>query len=260
MAVIWLTMRGIQRHYQSVAAGADARAEDVPVTLPSSNVAIVLVSKLHLPTLRALAYARATRPARLEAITVDVDEAETARLKEEWERAGIPVPLTVVSSPVPGDHPAGDRVREAAAAGEPARHRHGLHPGVRARPLVGAGCCTTRARCGSRPGCCSLRGVVVASVPYQLQSATRGRGRRPPTRSPAAGGRAPARQDQAAAVAAADQRPGRAARGGRAGRGHRDRSRRASPGGAHRATARSARSWTWPARCGRSRCGRAGPA
>ena len=45
--------------------------------LPSRNHAIVLVSKLHLPTLRALAYARATRPDVLEAITVSVDDAET---------------------------------------------------------------------------------------------------------------------------------------------------------------------------------------
>ena len=30
---------------------------------------------------------------------MDVDEAETLRLKEEWERANIPVPLTVVASP-----------------------------------------------------------------------------------------------------------------------------------------------------------------
>jgi amino acid transporter len=98
MAVIWLTMRGIQKHYQAVALELTPEP-GVPVTLPSSNVSIVLVSKLHLPTLRALAYARATRPARLEAITIDVDEGETARLKQEWEAAGIPVPLTVISSP-----------------------------------------------------------------------------------------------------------------------------------------------------------------
>jgi amino acid transporter len=98
MGVIWTTMRGIQKHYQAVALELTPEP-GVPVTLPSSNVSIVLVSKLHLPTLRALAYARATRPARLEAITVDVDEGETARLKDEWEKAGIPVPLTVVTSP-----------------------------------------------------------------------------------------------------------------------------------------------------------------
>src|ERR1700735_3833143 len=78
MPVIWITMRGINRHYASVAQEL-IPPTDVPVMLPASNRAIVLVSKLHLPTLRALAYARATRPSHLEAITVNVDEAETAR-------------------------------------------------------------------------------------------------------------------------------------------------------------------------------------
>jgi amino acid transporter len=98
MPVIWLTMRGISRHYTSVALELTP-PQDGPVTLPASNHAIVLVSKLHLPTLRALAYARATRPSRLEALIVDVDEAETLRLREEWDRADIPVPLRVVASP-----------------------------------------------------------------------------------------------------------------------------------------------------------------
>ncbi|MGI9007076.1 MAG: amino acid permease [Streptosporangiaceae bacterium] len=98
MPAIWLTMRAISRHYQNVALELVPPA-DKPVTLPSSNRAIVLVSKLHLPTLRALAYARATQPSQLEAVTVGVDEAETARLREEWDKAGIPVPLTVVASP-----------------------------------------------------------------------------------------------------------------------------------------------------------------
>ena len=73
--------------------------DELTLTLPARNRSIVLVSKLHLPTLRALAYARATQPSHLEAVTVDVDEAETLRLKEDWERANIPVPLTVVASP-----------------------------------------------------------------------------------------------------------------------------------------------------------------
>jgi amino acid transporter len=98
MPVIWLTMRGIHRHYESVALELTPPAE-APVTLPATNRAIVLVSKLHLPTLRALAYARATKPGHLEAITVNVDEAETLRLKQEWDRSDIPVPLTVVASP-----------------------------------------------------------------------------------------------------------------------------------------------------------------
>ena len=98
MPAIWLTMRAINRHYANVALELTPPQDEV-ITLPASNRAIVLVSKLHLPALRALAYARATQPSHLEAVTVDVDEAETNRLREEWERADIPVPLTVVASP-----------------------------------------------------------------------------------------------------------------------------------------------------------------
>ncbi len=98
MPVIWLTMRGIHRHYSAVAVEL-APPVETSVTLPASNQAVVLVSKLHLPTLRALAYARATRPSHLQALIVDVDEAETLRVKEEWDRAEIAVPLIVLASP-----------------------------------------------------------------------------------------------------------------------------------------------------------------
>ena len=59
----------------------------------------MLVSKIHKPTLRALAYARATRPSLLEAITVNVDPEETKALQDEWDRRDIPVPLKVLDSP-----------------------------------------------------------------------------------------------------------------------------------------------------------------
>jgi len=49
--------------------------------------------------LRALAYARATRPTVLEAVTVDVDPEGTERLMEEWEDRGLPVALRVLDSP-----------------------------------------------------------------------------------------------------------------------------------------------------------------
>ncbi|HET9894257.1 MAG TPA: amino acid permease [Streptosporangiaceae bacterium] len=98
MPAIWLTMRGIARHYGNVAVELKP-PENEAITLPASNRAIVLVSKLHLPTLRALAYARATQPSHIEAVTVSVDNAETERFKAEWERADLPVPLTVVASP-----------------------------------------------------------------------------------------------------------------------------------------------------------------
>src|SRR5260370_4004182 len=60
---------------------------------------MVWVRSSPLAPLRALAYARATRPSRIEALIVDVDEAAALRLKEEWDRADIPVPLTVLACP-----------------------------------------------------------------------------------------------------------------------------------------------------------------
>ena len=69
------------------------------VALPPRVFAVVLVSKLHRPTLRAIAYARATRPSSLEAITVSVDPEETLKLSTEWEERAIPVPLKVLDSP-----------------------------------------------------------------------------------------------------------------------------------------------------------------
>ena len=98
MPLLFLLMESIRRHYDRVAIELVA-GEDESVTLPSRVHAIVLVSKVHKPTLRALAYARATRPTVLEAVTVDVDEDGTARLVDDWERREIPVALTVLDSP-----------------------------------------------------------------------------------------------------------------------------------------------------------------
>ena len=97
MAGFYLLMTAIHRHYTRVSAELDAAETDT--VLPSRNHAIVLISTLHRPTLRALAYARATRPDVLEAVTVNVDDADTRKLVREWEKRKIPVPLKVVESP-----------------------------------------------------------------------------------------------------------------------------------------------------------------
>jgi len=67
--------------------------------LPTRVHAIVLVSKLHKPTLRALAYAKASRPNVLEAVYVSADAAATDKLLEEWDDRHIDVPLKVLHSP-----------------------------------------------------------------------------------------------------------------------------------------------------------------
>ena len=97
MPILFVLMKGINRHYSHVSEqlvpDSDSRM------LPSKVHAVVLVSKVHKPTLRALSFARATRPDALTALTVNVDDADTRALQADWERYDIPVPLTVVESP-----------------------------------------------------------------------------------------------------------------------------------------------------------------
>lgn len=101
MGSLFVLMKAINRHYNTVARELERQqvAEEGGIVLPSRNHAVVLVSKLHLPTMRALAYARATRPDELEAITVSVDDGETRQLVHKWEESDISVPLKVIASP-----------------------------------------------------------------------------------------------------------------------------------------------------------------
>src|SRR5256885_5974801 len=90
-------MVGINRHYNHVAE--ELAPTDVAPVLPARNHAIVLVSKVHLPTLRALAYAQGTRPDTLTAVTVNVDDADTRAIQQDWEQRRDPAPLSMVDSP-----------------------------------------------------------------------------------------------------------------------------------------------------------------
>ena len=60
---------------------------------------MVFVGEVNKPTMRALAFARATRPSHLDAVTVQVDEDESRGLLQRWEDEDIEVPLKVIASP-----------------------------------------------------------------------------------------------------------------------------------------------------------------
>lgn len=95
--VLFAMMRAIRRHYDRVAT--ELAPDPGGMVLPSRIHAVVLVSRLHRPTIRALAYARATRPDTLTALTVAISPDEVRQLQAEWDEHDIPVPLTVVDSP-----------------------------------------------------------------------------------------------------------------------------------------------------------------
>jgi amino acid transporter len=97
MPILFLIMKGISRHYERVAA--ELRLASTRPVLPARNHAVVLVSQLHNPTLRALNYAKSIKPHTLTALYVEVDPEETRKLVADWDRGGIDVDLKVVASP-----------------------------------------------------------------------------------------------------------------------------------------------------------------
>ena len=87
--LLFVAMKAIAAHYRHVAEQLAPTASGV--ALPGRVHAVVLVSNLLAPTLRALAFARATAPATLVAVTV-TDDADDP-LAREWRgarRAGRP--------------------------------------------------------------------------------------------------------------------------------------------------------------------------
>jgi hypothetical protein len=96
MPLLFVLMTAIHRHYARVAE--ELAPEPAGMVLPARIHAVVLVSRLHKPALRALAYARATHPDTLTALTVATGDEEVRELQRQWTERGVPVPLTVLES------------------------------------------------------------------------------------------------------------------------------------------------------------------
>ncbi|MFI7482692.1 APC family permease [Kocuria sp. M1R5S2] len=170
IALLSAVMAAVRRHYDAVDAEL-ALEPDSPVrALPSRVHAIIYVNSVRKPVMRALAYARASRPSSLEAVVVDTNAASTRRILEEWQRLEIPVPVTVLNAPYRDtigpvlDHVRGVRrksPRDLVVVYLPeyvVRHRwERLLHNQAIRPL--------RARLHQE------RGVMTASVPWHLSSA-----------------------------------------------------------------------------------------
>jgi hypothetical protein len=95
--LLFAMMSAIRRHYDQVSV--ELEPEPRGEVLPARIHAVVLVSRLHRPTLQALAFARAARPDTLTAVTVSTSPEEARALQAAWAERGIPVPLTVLDSP-----------------------------------------------------------------------------------------------------------------------------------------------------------------
>jgi amino acid transporter len=99
MLLLFGMMRVINRYYRRVAAEIAVDYDDAHSTRPSRVHAIVLVSRVHKPALRALSLARAIRPDAVTALTLAIDDDDTHRLRRSWEKLAITVPLTVLEAP-----------------------------------------------------------------------------------------------------------------------------------------------------------------
>ncbi|WP_253796673.1 APC family permease [Kitasatospora paracochleata] len=96
---LWAMMRGIRRHYDAVSSELAVEDPAEESAKPTRVHGVVLVSKLHKATLRALGYAQAFRPDTLEALTVAVEKDATDELRAQWDAYGIEVALKVLDSP-----------------------------------------------------------------------------------------------------------------------------------------------------------------
>jgi amino acid transporter len=97
MPILWFLMLGVNRYYRDV----DKEIEVDPRERFGSrgDHAIVLVGRMQKPVLKALDYAIAARHDSIEAVHVSIDDSATARLEAEWAAMNIKVPLLVLESP-----------------------------------------------------------------------------------------------------------------------------------------------------------------
>jgi amino acid transporter len=94
--VLFATMKAIERHYSHVARELAPSASGV--AMPGRIHAVVLISNLLAPALRALAFAEATSPGSVRAVKVATEDGDEA-LAREWEQRGMPIPLVIIESP-----------------------------------------------------------------------------------------------------------------------------------------------------------------
>lgn len=99
IGLLYLMMTGIRNHYRKVREELSLASDDDPKRLPSRSHAIVVVTEIDKPALRALTFAGASSPTTLEAVTVQVDEDETRELVDAWRALDMQVPLRILYSP-----------------------------------------------------------------------------------------------------------------------------------------------------------------
>ena len=153
MPLLYAMMSAIRRHYDQVSA--ELEPEPRGEVLPARIHAVVL----GVPAAPAHSAGPRLRPGQptghADRVTVSTSTEEARALQARWAERGIPVPLTVLDSPyrdITG--PVLDYVGRRCAGTARGTWSPSTSPST-SSGTGGSTCCTTRARCGSRPGCCS---------------------------------------------------------------------------------------------------------
>ncbi len=95
--LIVMGFRAVSRHYAMVARQlAVDPAPEAPVL---EHAIVVLVGQINRSALAALRYARSVQADHIVAVSVAIDEDHADKVRSEWERYGLTVPLDVVESP-----------------------------------------------------------------------------------------------------------------------------------------------------------------
>ncbi|MDR2538050.1 MAG: APC family permease [Bifidobacteriaceae bacterium] len=102
---LFLYMKHIQKIYRETESGVSLTSEQLanqrsdPALNPTTIQAIVLVSELNRPTVRALHYAQLTHPQCVLALHVDEDPERTQKLRQAWAEADFRTPLKIIPNP-----------------------------------------------------------------------------------------------------------------------------------------------------------------
>ena len=89
----------INHHYTTVRRQLRVDDWGAKRTLPTRVRAIVLISSLSRPAMRAVAVARASNPTSLELVSVVEGEEQGETIRRQWHESELPVPLTLLSAP-----------------------------------------------------------------------------------------------------------------------------------------------------------------
>ena len=95
--ILAVLMLGIKRYYRDVEH--EITVDDTTHFGSEGDVAIVLVSRLQKPVIKALDYAIAAKHDKTIALHIALSPKDGEHLQQEWAQHNIPVPLVIVDSP-----------------------------------------------------------------------------------------------------------------------------------------------------------------